>query len=223
LKAGQILSFDCPAGDLILDASCTGGEVRRRGVHTLTDNSGGAVTITMGALDRDEVEKACEQGLTDYDAATGMDVSTVEGKVDDVYTDTQRVDGLIENSVGDRFTAKALEEAPSGGGSSSLDTNVSVKPVSNSIIVTMDMAQQFVDAGGTSWATRILHVFDNEGNDVTNAILGSYTLANGIFTCNIKSGGRLPASPYQLLIAVRISAVPSLWISKARQIYLEAR
>jgi len=34
----------------------------------------------------------------------------------DIYADTQRVDGLIENSAGDRYTAKALEEAPAGGG-----------------------------------------------------------------------------------------------------------
>jgi hypothetical protein len=33
-----------------------------------------------------------------------------------IETNTNRVDGLIENSVGDRFTSKALEQSPSGGG-----------------------------------------------------------------------------------------------------------
>jgi hypothetical protein len=32
-----------------------------------------------------------------------------------IYTDTQRLDGLVEDSTGDRFTAKALEQAPTGG------------------------------------------------------------------------------------------------------------
>jgi len=39
-------------------------------------------------------------------------VDTVDGVVDNIYIDTQRVDGLIEDSGGDRFTEKALEEAP---------------------------------------------------------------------------------------------------------------
>lgn len=74
-----------------------------------------------------DMETACGNALTTYDAATGTDVSTVEGKVDDVYVDTQRVDGLIEDdgSGNDRFTEKALEEA--GAGSSSAPTAKAIR------------------------------------------------------------------------------------------------
>lgn len=65
-----------------------------------------------------DVEQACEDGLADYGASTATEVKAVEDKVDDVYTDTQRVDGLIEDdgTGNDRFTQKALEQAPTGGG-----------------------------------------------------------------------------------------------------------
>ncbi len=97
--------------------------------------------VTMGGLDRSaridlipslqakdldvlndvsaaDVEQACEDGLADYGASTATEVKAVEDKVDDVYTDTQRVNGLVEDdgTGNDRFSAKALEEAPSGGG-----------------------------------------------------------------------------------------------------------
>jgi hypothetical protein len=39
-----------------------------------------------------------------------------EATLDGVATQTTRVDGLIEDSSGDRYTTKALEQAPSGGG-----------------------------------------------------------------------------------------------------------
>lgn len=73
-----------------------------------------------------DVEQACEDGLADYGASTATEVKAVEDKVDDVYTDTQRVDGLIEDDGGgaDRFTAKALEQAGGGGGGGTVIVDV---------------------------------------------------------------------------------------------------
>lgn len=48
LTAGDILSFDSPAGQLILDATCTGGEVRLRGIVDFV-NGGSGVTVTRDA------------------------------------------------------------------------------------------------------------------------------------------------------------------------------
>lgn len=48
LTAGDILSFDAPAGQLILDATCTGGEVRLRGIVDFVNNGSG-VTVTRDA------------------------------------------------------------------------------------------------------------------------------------------------------------------------------
>jgi hypothetical protein len=46
LTASDILSFDSPAGQLILNASCTGGEVRLRGLVDF-ENSGTGVLVTQ--------------------------------------------------------------------------------------------------------------------------------------------------------------------------------
>jgi hypothetical protein len=48
LTAGDTLSFDSPAGQLILNASCIGGEVRLRGLVDFT-NSGTGITVTQDA------------------------------------------------------------------------------------------------------------------------------------------------------------------------------
>ncbi|NRA92516.1 MAG: hypothetical protein HRU26_07495, partial [Psychroserpens sp.] len=40
----------------------------------------------------------------------------IQNSLSDIYDDTQRVDGMIEDVSGDRFTVKALEQAPAGGG-----------------------------------------------------------------------------------------------------------
>lgn len=45
-------------------------------------------------------------------------VAPANASIASILTNTSRVDALIENSGGDRFTAKALESAPAGGGSS---------------------------------------------------------------------------------------------------------
>jgi hypothetical protein len=68
------------------------------------------------------VEDALDAQAIKADAVTKIqDGLALEASVQDVYTDTQRVDGMIENSSGNRFTEKALEEAPSGGGGGGLD------------------------------------------------------------------------------------------------------
>lgn len=78
-----------------------------------------------------DVEQACEDGLADYGASTATGVTAVENKVDDVYTDTQRVNGLIEDDGlgNDRLTQKALEQAPTGGGSAFLDEDTTLHTV----------------------------------------------------------------------------------------------
>jgi hypothetical protein len=47
----------------------------------------------------------------------------------DINNRTSRVDGLVEDVSGDRFTTKALEQAPSGGGGGSYDDTVLIAKV----------------------------------------------------------------------------------------------
>jgi hypothetical protein len=49
LTTGDILSFDSPAGQLILNASCTGGEVRLRGMVDFV-NGGTGITVTRDGV-----------------------------------------------------------------------------------------------------------------------------------------------------------------------------
>ncbi|MBM3473268.1 MAG: hypothetical protein FJX75_08385 [Armatimonadetes bacterium] len=49
MAAEHILRYDCITGGLTVDSGCTGGNVIMRGLCSLTDNSGGKVTITRGS------------------------------------------------------------------------------------------------------------------------------------------------------------------------------
>jgi hypothetical protein len=82
----------------------------RMTVGTNLDKSGYSISGTKTTLD----------ALTDIDAAgvrtaVGMANANLDTQIGNIYTDTQRVDALIEDSTGDRFTSKALEQAPGGG------------------------------------------------------------------------------------------------------------
>jgi hypothetical protein len=68
-----------------------------------------------------------ETVTTDSDSRTASkaDVSALalENTLGEVAVQTTRVDALIEDSTGDRFTEKALEEAPSGTGGDATAAN----------------------------------------------------------------------------------------------------
>lgn len=52
MGANHTMSYEA-VGQLVLNASCTGGTIARRGAHNLVDNSGGAVTLSeFAAVDR---------------------------------------------------------------------------------------------------------------------------------------------------------------------------
>jgi len=52
-----------------------------------------------------------------------LTAGTKDAEIDTLVTNTNRVDGLIEDAVGDQFTAKALNQAPSGTGGDATEAN----------------------------------------------------------------------------------------------------
>lgn len=78
------------------------------------------VTTGGGGLDVNWQDKVLATVVTvgGVNVITG-DIGDIKPQIDTTLANTNRVDGLIENNGGDRFTQKALEEAPSGGGGSS--------------------------------------------------------------------------------------------------------
>lgn len=68
-----------------------------------------------------QVNAEADAALADYDGPTKAELDSavaplaLEATAQDVKAVTDRIGGLIEDVSGDRFTAKALEEAPTGG------------------------------------------------------------------------------------------------------------
>lgn len=66
MTADDTLSYDCPSGQFIIGATCTGGDLHLRGVHLLTDNAGGAVIPTDDArIDVDQINAQVDAALAD--------------------------------------------------------------------------------------------------------------------------------------------------------------
>jgi hypothetical protein len=58
-------------GQIILNANCTGGTIAIRGAFTVTDNAGGAVTLSDDArYDVGQINDEVDTGLVDYDGPT---------------------------------------------------------------------------------------------------------------------------------------------------------
>lgn len=87
------------------------------------DNTGSPAIWTGAAWTRTDgvTIVASSSNIIQFDNGL-ISVPTVGGERDaditTIVSNTNRVDGLIEDSGGDRFTTKALEQAPSGGGGS---------------------------------------------------------------------------------------------------------
>jgi len=76
-------------------------------ISSLNDITASDVYAEFTSGTNEDAFKADVSGL-----ATQSSVDTIDSVVDGIAVQTTRVDGLIENSSGDRFTAKALETAP---------------------------------------------------------------------------------------------------------------
>ena len=89
-------------GQLVINAACTGGTVAIRGNFTVADNASGAVTLSDDArydITRNRLNELFDTALASQPTAGSM------------------LGDLTEDDAGtQRFTANALEQAPSGGG-----------------------------------------------------------------------------------------------------------
>lgn len=93
MTADDTMSYDCPVGQFIIDATCTGGTLVARGNHTLTDNAGGAVTVTDDArIDVAQINNPTER-TANADALLVRKTSDVE-------------DSLTHGSVGQGLAAR---------------------------------------------------------------------------------------------------------------------
>jgi DNA-binding phage protein len=108
---------------LLADHTITGSQGKKLGdVGTVGDVwISGTRTLTAGTKDTEiDAIKTVTDVIPNSGAMTSIaqetTLDTVDTVVDLIKVDTSRVDGLIEESTGDQFTTKALNQAPSGTG-----------------------------------------------------------------------------------------------------------
>lgn len=98
-------------GQLVLDASCTGGAISRRGCQNITDNAEGRVTVTeISAINATTIEAACDaavaaiQTVTDNlpNAGALNDLATLASRVTAAragYFDYLNIGGAVASSA----------------------------------------------------------------------------------------------------------------------------
>jgi len=89
-------------GQLVINANCSGGTIAIRGNFTVTDNAGGAVTLSDDArIDVAQINAECDTALTDYAPATAaictearlaeLDAANLPADVDLILADTNEL------------------------------------------------------------------------------------------------------------------------------------
>jgi len=127
MEVGHVMSYETD-GQFVIDASCTGGVVSLRGNMTITDNAGGAVTLTQdAALSRTQIddELATQHGAgawisadvsllaTELNATANKDEIIVEmneneAKIDQVIVDISNLNNINAADVWNEDEAKRL-------------------------------------------------------------------------------------------------------------------
>jgi len=75
MVASSISEIHGEGGNILIDASCVGGQVAIFGNFTLTDSSGGAVTIVDGGrVDYAQIQSASSAAITAYDGPTNAEM-----------------------------------------------------------------------------------------------------------------------------------------------------
>jgi len=116
---------DTVANVTLVDTTTTNTDMRGTdGANTIAPDNTGITQIQTDISNLNDITAA--EVYTEFTTGTNEDafkadvsalatqssVDTIDSVVDGIAVQTTRVDGLIENSSGDRFTAKALETAP---------------------------------------------------------------------------------------------------------------
>jgi len=114
---GKVDTVDTNVDAVLVDTQRVDGLIEDSGGDRFTTKALEQAAAGSG-LSAQEVRDAMKLAPTVGAPAAG----SVDEALDDIYTDTQRVDGLIEDDSGDQYTAKALSQAP--GGAVATDVNV---------------------------------------------------------------------------------------------------
>lgn len=110
--ATTVMSYDCPAGQFVIDASCTSLTVSVRGSCSITDN-GTTTSLTQdAAINAANINAEADAALSDYDAPTKAEMDTAHALLAtpaDVATELGTYDGPTKAEMD---TAHALLATP---------------------------------------------------------------------------------------------------------------
>jgi hypothetical protein len=107
--AGNIASVELVAGQVILAATCTGGQIALRGVGNLTDNSAGTTVKSTALLSNPEIAEAvhARERYTKRDQIVYTDGFMTSARERWFPT---RADAIAETNVTDTFTVTATPD-----------------------------------------------------------------------------------------------------------------
>lgn len=118
IKAGDVISLDVVSGGTIT-VNGTGGSINIRGICSITDSSGGAVTITQtSVINMTKINTEVDTAISDAALATvGSNVTAIKAKTDSLtFTVAGQVDANALAISGDTVAADNLEATYDGTG-----------------------------------------------------------------------------------------------------------
>jgi len=215
MTADTTISFE-GFGQIIINASCTGGEIHVRGpIGPVTDNSGGAVTITEFArIAEDTIEAAVDAAVTANTAVTTIDtvvdgikavtdnlpdsgaLTTIDTGVAAIEVDTQDIQGRLPAAlIAGRLSADVTAISGSSTAADNLEVSASTIVVATATggttttITTTDVTEATADHMNGRIVIFTDGALQYQATDITD-----YSFAAGTATLTVTALTEAPTS-----------------------------
>lgn len=173
MTAGDTLLFDSSAAEFILLASCTGGEISRRGFHYIADNSAGTAVYNLTAAAA-VVDAVWDEAISGHAGAgaTGTTVAAIKAKTDLIPASPAAVGSAMTLSD-DAITAATLATDAVAAIQSGISTSVLGETVEGTLTLLQVLRVLLAEAAGITTGSRTATLCFRDQADTKNRITGT--------------------------------------------------
>lgn len=173
MTSGDTLLFDSSAAEFILLATCTGGEVSRRGFHYITDNSDGTTVYNLTAT-ADLVDAVWDEAISGHSGAgsTGATVSAIKAKTDLIPASPAAV-GSAMTLATDAVDADALADDAIAEIQAGISTSVMGETIEGTLTLLQVLRVLLAEAAGITTGSRTATLCFRDQADTKNRITGT--------------------------------------------------
>jgi hypothetical protein len=140
----------------------------------------GLLTVLASYVDTEVAAIKAKTDLLPGDPAGETSIAALDAIADAIKVVTDRVNGLIENSGGDRFTTKALETAGGGGGLDAAGVRAAIGLANPDLDAQLATKPSLASIDNAIQSRLMDYLGDTLGVNLYDLMVGDYSIANEI-------------------------------------------